>query len=583
MDDAQRQPTIRRSPSVRRGPQHARGTVYLIILISVMIITVIGLTGLYAAQVQGRTIRDSAETLAARALADASVEVALDMINNDPNWRSTYGGGDWFTDRPFARGSMTVNVRDPGDADVATGSTDPAVIRGTGTIGDARQMVEVTVNAVPASMDSLDAAAAAGRIMAFDGSKVTADAVLTSNDSMWASAASVTADVETSGTIVGSTYDQATTSGAPSRMMPITADVISAYAPSATPITMAEIAAKSAQVIENNSFEFAPTGWIESGCTLTLTTGGSPDGSQHLSVTNRSDKLAGPAQDVTADMINGEEFQLSYWIRSDAAGIKAQPRLDITSGGNTTSFFSSFKNVSGTWTYWTESMTPTWDDADGLDSAVFVVGTFSGNDDLEVDGVELAPVTAQPAMIDTVALSAGVNPYGAGTTNPSGVYSIDCAGADLIIRNCRIYGTLLLIDPGPGSVIEQSVAWAAPAGMPSLIVDGDMTFDLTNSDLDEGNFPANFNPVGFGTGDEDTDSSDSYVSQIQGLIYVSNDLVVMQRTRFNGVVLAGRDITVNGDDVQFVHDANYAASPPPGFDGAVQMYLDRRSWTKVVD
>ena len=45
-------------------------------------------------------------------------------------------------------------------------------------------------------------------------------------------------------------------------------------------------------------------------------------------------------------------------------------------------------------------------------------------------------------------LSAGLNPCGSKTTNPAGIYVIDCNGQDLRITNARIHGTLIVVDVG---------------------------------------------------------------------------------------------------------------------------------------
>ncbi len=55
-------------------------------------------------------------------------------------------------------------------------------------------------------------------------------------------------------------------------------------------------------------------------------------------------------------------------------------------------------------------------------------------------------------------ISPNSNPFGA--TNPEGVYIIDCAGQTLKIRNCRIVGTIVLLNCGSDSEIgDNDINW----------------------------------------------------------------------------------------------------------------------------
>ncbi|HEX3356360.1 MAG TPA: hypothetical protein VHS31_05195, partial [Tepidisphaeraceae bacterium] len=80
-------------------------------------------------------------------------------------------------------------------------------------------------------------------------------------------------------------------------------------------------------------------------------------------------------------------------------------------------------------------------------------------------------------------LSPGSNPYGA-TTNPQGIYVINCSGAVLQIANMRIVGTLIVLNPGAGSGTAQSNYMApATANFPALMVMGDWLLASTASNL----------------------------------------------------------------------------------------------------
>ena len=122
----------------------------------------------------------------------------------------------------------------------------------------------------------------------------------------------------------------------------------------------------------------------------------------------------------------------------------------------------------------------------------------------------------QAANIEKVVLSPNNNPYGSGLTSPTGIYVINCLGGNLRIRNARIVGTLVILNPGVFSVLE-SVNWEpAVANYPSLLVSGTAELAFTNTPLSESSLRVDFN--------QDTDKTDTYPSLIKGLIYASGDL-----------------------------------------------------------
>ncbi|MCP4710328.1 MAG: hypothetical protein GY869_17030, partial [Planctomycetes bacterium] len=86
-------------------------------------------------------------------------------------------------------------------------------------------------------------------------------------------------------------------------------------------------------------------------------------------------------------------------------------------------------------------------------------------------------------LIENVLITPNFNPFG--PPNPDGIYSIDCAGQKIVIRNCRILGTIILINPKSDSTIGEGINWH-PAGphLPALIIDGTIKINPTK-DLSE--------------------------------------------------------------------------------------------------
>ncbi len=183
--------------------------------------------------------------------------------------------------------------------------------------------------------------------------------------------------------------------------------------------------------------------------------------------------------------------------------------------------------------------------------------------------------------LEDVVLSPQSNPWG--SPNPEGIYVIDCQGGELRVKQVRIVGTLVLLNPGSGSRIEQEVLFEpAVNNFPSLLVQGSIgiRFD-SSSELEESS--TNFNPPGTPfDGEEDTDTSDSYPSYIRGLVYVSgniNFIADFNPSLFQGVVLCNTS-TCNSD-ATFNHYPLFEDHPPPGFASGNRMRIIPGSWKRI--
>jgi hypothetical protein len=193
------------------------------------------------------------------------------------------------------------------------------------------------------------------------------------------------------------------------------------------------------------------------------------------------------------------------------------------------------------------------------------------------------PVAGGAATIQNVLLSPQSNPYG--TTNGQGIYVIDCNYQNVVITNCRIVGTLVLLNAGGGTVVQGSVTWEpAVANYPCLLVQGSMTIKQGKADLPEGGAKGNLNPAGtpypYLTGTSNTNSTDKYPSVIDGLVYVSGDLATSADPAIDNLVVggawsAGGTMTLNAK-------ALYQTNPPPGF-RTVNMGPLAGTWKQVVN
>ncbi len=169
--------------------------------------------------------------------------------------------------------------------------------------------------------------------------------------------------------------------------------------------------------------------------------------------------------------------------------------------------------------------------------------------------------------LQNVLLSPSSHPYSS-TGNAEGIYVLDCAGARVAIKNCRIYGTLVVLNPGANSALEGSVRWDAAVGnYPVLLVQGDMILKTNLADLSEVTLAVNFNPSGTPfLGVNDNDLLDAYSSEINGLVYVSgtfNAASDLLESQLRGVTLCTAFIA--NSSCRFNYRELLFDYPAPGF------------------
>lgn len=168
--------------------------------------------------------------------------------------------------------------------------------------------------------------------------------------------------------------------------------------------------------------------------------------------------------------------------------------------------------------------------------------------------------------IDKQLISPQSNPFG--NRNPEGIYIIQCSGQRICIKNCRIVGTIVLLNPASNSSIEGSLRWdAAVSNYPALLVQGDLQCKSTGVDLSETTHSVNFNPISAPyQGQSDADLADSFPSEINGLVYMSGKLDLPQdfvESFFRGTVVCN---SINAaSSVRLNYRPLLIDYPAPGF------------------
>jgi hypothetical protein len=185
-------------------------------------------------------------------------------------------------------------------------------------------------------------------------------------------------------------------------------------------------------------------------------------------------------------------------------------------------------------------------------------------------------------IIQRALIAPGINPFG--SPNARGIYIIDCAGNNLTIRNSRILGTLIILNPGPASTLDNSIRWdPASDNFPILLVAGNFSFALSAAPLSEATLGTNFNPPAAPFNNaSNTALTDSFSSELRGIIYTTGNIIVSNNLTLTGSLISPSTITITGS-ASISLNSNNTAQPPPGFQAMPVMRVSANSWRPITD
>lgn len=189
-------------------------------------------------------------------------------------------------------------------------------------------------------------------------------------------------------------------------------------------------------------------------------------------------------------------------------------------------------------------------------------------------------------------LSPASNPFGGGI-NAQGIYVIDggSLGASFQVTNCRIVGTLVLLNAAGSTQVSGAVNLApAISNYPCLMVQSQLganfTLQYDTAVLSENSCAVNFNPSTTPyNGVSNTTTTDTYPSVINGLIYCSGNLVTASKhSTVKGVIVCGGSLSSSSGTLDMTYDSTYANNPPPGFyQTPVKMVVSGTTWAQGVN
>jgi hypothetical protein len=550
------------------------------------LVSVLGLSAILITRITRQSQESLTDATAANMYAQSALRLGMLMIEEDPNWRYSHTGSAWATDIPIGDGTYSLTVVDPSDNNLADAPADPVVMTGIGRQGSAIRQTQITLAPLYRGYDCLQSGIHSADDVYINDAYVSSDGLISANDDVRANNSAIWADVEAVDVLAGSQFYGGTNGDGEARSVPDRDAVLAYYLQNGTWIDRDALPTVFPSIIRNGGFENGDTEWAGKSCTIASQSDRVYEGLSALEVTGRSDKTDGALQDVTSLLLSGKSMNVSAAFRSGDVGAAFYFHLIVNSSFGTSEFTAGpvVLSAADTWQEVQMSVTPWW--WGNLNSAELVIDTspsslygwfyYGGSTaDFEIDKVVLRESSSVRNM-DHVLLSPGNNPFG--DTNPDGIYLLDMRGHRVVIRNSRIVGTLVLIDPSDASELGDNAALSmSPAvpGFPSLIVaDGEVYLNPSDRALSENALNINLNPghtphpaVG-----SDDDMDDTFASGIEGLIYSSNRLRLRNSNSIHGCIISTNDIDIE-DRLSLTYDSQYYRNPPPGFSGPEQIRL----------
>lgn len=178
--------------------------------------------------------------------------------------------------------------------------------------------------------------------------------------------------------------------------------------------------------------------------------------------------------------------------------------------------------------------------------------------------------------IEKVLLSPTSNPFGA--PDADGLYKINCSNKKIVIKDCRIVGTLLLINPKSDSTIDSAINWrpARPDYPALIIMDGDFTIK-PDRDLVELALGVDFSmpgEPGFGF------QLGIFPNVIEGVVYSNGNLELDKDCNIQGTVVCAGEVKLK-DWTACTHDPAVLATPPECFRESYLVPI-QGTWEQVI-
>ena len=580
----------------KNGTRKRRGSLYVSVVMVGAIVSILGLSAMLVARINRQAHDGLLDSATARLNAQAALRLGMLTIEHDADWRFRHATVEWISEQSLGNGSLSLEVTDPSDGDITDAAADPVILTGTGRQGKAIHKTQITLVPLHRGYDCLASAIHSNDDVIFSGSEATCDHRVSANDDIKAYNSYVNVPVEAADVVTDSYYTNTYQTGADIRSMPIASEVREFYEQNGTWIDRDQLPRQFAEVVRNGNMEDADAFWAAQESTIIGDQSTANSGTQCLLVTNRNDAFAGVTQDVTHLVTSGRKYDISFAARLPTGTTPFYVHIEIEDvDGPDDHVAGPFTpTANNQWERFSMTIQPWF--AQPLTSARLVINTTpfgssyggsassSSGLDFMIDDVSMREQGTTRCM-DQILLSPQQNPFG--TTNDRGIYLIDMKGSKLIVKNSRIHGTLVIVDPASTTALGDGAALAmsaAEAGLPTLIVlDQQIYINPSEHGLVEDAVQVNFNPAGaaYPSVGSDDDMTDTFPSSIQGMIYSEDHLRIYNLT-IHGAIIAHGDVDIH-DAFSMTYDSRFYRNPPPGFSGPEEIRLLLGSARRVTE
>ena len=467
------------------------------------------------------------------------------------------------------------------------GDDDPVRIVSTAVLGNSTRAVAATLQPTTELYECMHSLIHAGASIQIVGSTLYGDGKVTANgDAVLFGGASLHADLSAAGSISGiGSVTGATKVLDESLPMPDPTDVIGLYSAEGTAINLNSLTLPSPPVItKNGDFNAGETHWFArvSG-QLSSSNHGHTDASS-VKTASRTSSQSGPAQDVTGRLVKGGQLNAECWVTHNApdsgagAGVGVEGATFLaedsyaifieavtTSGTSSQIQLTPWQSTNGSWVHLSGNLKCDWQGT--LQKATCYVRSKNLNLTIWVDDFLVSEDTSGFELIHRVVFSPNNNPFGS-TTNPKGIYVINCGNKSVALDRVRLHGTLVLTNVAHCTVRGAPCHFqSAVDGYPIIVADGGLTIESTDDGLAESLAEANFNPANAPfAGMSDSDSDDTYRSILDGIVYSSGSIQIGHESPLTGPVLANQSVTINNATLGQFRTRRYdQESNLPGF------------------
>ena len=562
------------SVSNRDLARRRTGTIYIMAMGTSLIVVCLAVAGLQAVRVQRRMNDAQSQIANAKKLAQAGIEFVQQSMFSDPIWRTRFTHGVPVT-RATGGGSFSVTLIDPDDGVISNQSTDPIVITSTGRIGTAIQKRKAYLEPQTKLYAACRSSLCATTEIVFDNCTITSnhwafcEQVFSVNGNPTVKMNCLSANGSSVGIVSGQRFVRGGVwpMNKPNMVTKSSGYVGRYYTDNSVGLLAKDLPTGGTQLVMNGGFEQDSANWTMLGGSLTRDTTQKIMGLASCLVSGRIAVLSIPSQNVTKHMLKRRSYTLSFWVRA-AEAQDFYAAISCNGSGSVLPSISKGSNVpvdAGVWTLVSNTVSPDWSGV--LTNAEFQIGSSKSSnyhfDDASLLNNDRVPGTR---YIENILLSDTVNPFGSGAVSANGLYSISVPGENLLIRDCRINGTIVVSD----SIITElrnAVSWEPIGRYFPAVISSEAINDLTtNVSLIESDIGVNFNPpTSPYNGSSDSTTNDTYPSTIQGAIVSNRDILLNGVSTLTGPVMSDQKITVRSNDLSINFPSNMIVNPPPGF------------------